>query len=291
MNACRLTLPAPARPPRPTAMAVRRGRVVVGVSFDRASALALRRAHALALALGLDLRVVHVASVESCDGAGFAGASMSRAARARGAKGAVRRWALVDLGIDLPPRSVRVPFGDPAEQLRKEAARARSELLVVGGRSDARDSAPGELVHALVADSACPVLVSSPSGDGKSMMVATDLDSPRLPVVRAAARMARRLGRLLTVVHNVDGASASPQPRRVEQAMTHRLETLGEVVRAIDHVEDATVTREATAVDGILQVARTRDVDMVVVGVRRGLGLTSRSILAEARRSVLTVPL
>jgi hypothetical protein len=37
--------------------------------------------------------------------------------------------------------------------------------------------------------------------------------------------------------------------------------------------------------------SRARDVDMVVVGVRRAVGLTCRSILTEAQRSVLAVPL
>lgn len=245
--------------------------------------------------MGLDLWVVHVTAPWPRS-AGDVTSLSSRRARVRAVKNAVQQWSLFELGLALPAKYILVCFGDPAEKLHHATRHLRAELLVLGGRTDAAADAPGALTEAVLARSSCPVLVAGPVRDGRAMVVATDLERPNVPVVRVAASLARQLRRPLTVVHNVDGVALHgvvyALPDGLErEVMAARLQTLGGVVRGIESVDDATVTREALAGDGILQVARARDVDLLVVGARPDVGLTSKHILAEARRSVLVVPL
>lgn len=304
----------------PVRLLAQRARILVGVSLDRASAVALKRARFLARSLRLELRVVHVAEpsaraarrgagaagsperVEVTRGAGraFAKAAAPRGRSSRGRERllqcAVQQWAEFELGVSLATDDILIYFGQPAEALDRAAREHNAELLVIGGTSGHDSAPPGWVTQSILAEASCPTLITAPKRSGRSLVVGTDLDSPNVPVVRAAVRLASRMKRRVTVVHNIDGVgfhgavSAVPDSWTDEVVAT-RLEALGCVVRDLASVEEATITRQPTAVDGILQVARARDVDLVVVGVRPDVGDTSRLLLSETRRSVLAVPL
>lgn len=284
----------------PTA-SVRPHRLLVGVSLDAASALALRRAHALSRILELELRVVHViGATVGEDGRrqerGNVRDLASRRTRLRLAKRGVQEWAQFATGITLPSSSIHVRVGIPADELCGAARRFHVALLVLGGAAVAGAKAPGTLTRTVLSRAACPVLVCGAARAEGAFIVATDLSHPSVPVVRAAASLARRLGRSLSVVHNVDaiatdGAALPLPPSVQDQVLVERLDALAGIVRAIAPVRDATLTREPLAAEGILRVARERDVDLIVVGARREAGLTAESILSDTRRSLLSVPL
>lgn len=274
----------------------RAGRLVIGVGLDGPSAVALRRGLALAEALSLDPWIVHVLEPETArrDGGGQTRDAVD-AQRARLARRAVQEWSLFEVGVALPRSSIHVRVGDPADELTRFARLRRVDLLLVGGRTDAAAATPGELTRTLVSRATCPVLVCGPARND-ALVVATDLMDPAVPVVRTAARLATRLGRPLSIVHNVSGVTLRgttfPLPGALAEAVVaERLDQLDRLVRDVAPRSDARLTRAPTAGDAVLRVAREQDVDLVVIGVRSSMGLTTESILTEARRSVLTVPL
>lgn len=267
-------------------------RIVVAVRLDRASTQGLSWAHSLGRHLGLDVEVVHVLSAPvDADGAGgLAG----RIQQVRIARAAVQEWALSETGIALPGPSVHVRFGDIARQVADTARRCDATLVVVGGPLDDDDGA-GALTADIIAAARRPVFVAGPKRCGGAFLVATDLEQFGAPVLHVGARYARRLGRRLSVIHHLDGLrdddDAVPEQREhAEEDVAIRLGTLRHLAQKL-RADDATVTRSGLPGDGILRVARARDVDVVVIGVRSDAGLTSRWVLAAARRSVLTVPI
>ena len=278
--------PAPRRqPPRAHAW-VGAQRLVVGVSFDRGSAQALERGHELARALGLELAVVHVLPDDDVRHRSEA----VRRAFAHATRTASQRGALSVCAIALPTDSVRVRFGDVAKHLVHVARRHSGELLVIGGRSD-DGLAPGARTAEIVRQSHGPVLLAGLRTGARQIVAATDLASEGVPVVRRAAEYAKRLCRRVSVIHNVDHGSQPPLLAPIERlSLAENLDRLRSIVRELDAVDDATVTREDIAAAGILRIARVRDADIVVVGVRPDIGSTSWSILASAQRSILLVP-
>lgn len=271
-------------------------RVVIGVALDRPSAGALQRGLELARMLGFEPWIVHVLEPDTISRGRADGAvDLSQRQRLQSTKRVIQDWSLFETGIALPTKNLRVCIGDPAEELSRFARQRRADLLIVGGRAAATSPTPGALTRAIIARATCPVLVCGPTRN-EALVVATDLRDPAAPVVRTAARFAKGLGHSLSIVHNVTGVSlrgiTSPLPAQLaEQVVAERLDQLDRLVRQIAPQSDATLTRERTAVDAVLRVARERDVDLVIIGVRPRLGMTTDAILTEARRSVLTVPL
>ncbi len=279
--------PAPRRqPPRAHAW-VGAQRLVVGVSFDRGSAQALERGHDLARALGLELAVVHVLPDDDVRHRSDA----VRRAFASATRTAIQRWALSSCAIALPTDTIRLRFGDVADHLLHVTRRHSGELLVIGGRTD-DGFAPGSRALQIARQSLRPVLLAGPRTGARQIVAATDLASEGIPVVRSAAEYARRLCRRVSVVHNVVHDSQPTFLAPIERdSLAENLDRLRSIVRELDAVDDATVTREDVAAAGILRIARVRDADIVVVGVRPDVGSTSWSILASAQRSILLVPL
>lgn len=269
----------PTNPDRPK-------RIVVGTSFDRASAVALKRGTSLAHALGLELVVVHVLDKTS----------PCRRHETRAARRCVREWALFEARVPLAPEAVSIRVGDAIDELHRAYDRWRGEILVIGGRGRPSGPPPGRRTRALIARARGPVLVAGQTRSQPSVVAATDLAREEVPVVHAAARLARQLKANLTIVHNLHGVTLDgrrfPLPKMSEDRLVaSRLEALETVVRNVPHVSEATFTRDSDAVQSILRVARERDVDLVVVGARPNRGATIAKVLADAQRSVLTIPL
>ena len=259
-------------------------RLVVGVSFDQPSTQALERGHELARALDLELAVVHVLPADDVRHR----SEEVRRAFSHATRTAIQRWALSACAIALPIDTIRVRFGDVAEGLVQLARRQTGELLVIGGRSD-DGSVPGALTAEIVRRAGRPVLIAAPRTGARQMVVATDLASESVPVVRSAADFARRLCRRVSVVHNaVD--TFGPLVPRARVSMSENLDLLRSLGRDVDAVDDGTITREEIAAAGVLRIAHVRDADIVVVGVRRDVGSTSWNILTGARGSILLVP-
>jgi nucleotide-binding universal stress UspA family protein len=279
---------AQATPPR---------RVAVGVGFDHASSVALIRAHAMARRMELELLIVHVMAREPlASGTRSTVVDLSsRRARMHLGKTTVQDWAFFETGIALPRESILIRFGRPAEQLARITQERRPDLLVIGGRVESESQGRG-VATAIVARSHCPVLVAGDPREDRTAVVGCDLASAEVPVVRVAAKLAHRLGLRVSVVHNLPrtslrGASyALPATLRM-QARWLRTRALAGLVRDLAVVDDAVVTSEPMSADAILRRARARDADLIILGTHHDMGLTTRMVLAEARRSILVVPL
>jgi nucleotide-binding universal stress UspA family protein len=152
-----------------------------------------------------------------------------------------------------------------------------------------------------------PVLVLRETSLQKTIVAATDLEDSDYPVLRKAAEIAERLRWRVIPFHNVTPLSLNigtetPWPPMTTMASDaeseHRQMRLARASRRL-HIDAPSVTAsELSPADGILQIARANDADIVVVGARPRslLGyLVANGVAAQvvdrARRSVLVTPL
>lgn len=250
--------------------------VLVASGLGPQSACALRRASALARIFGARIVVLHVIEVDVARSR-FAGAHQELAERRRAAAGAV--FALCrENGL---PRAteIDVRVGRLVPSILDAAFARRPALLVVG-------AAPAKSVpERLLRDVECPLWVARPPRSNDAIVAATDLANDTYPVLRRAVDLGARFDVPVTFVSNADDAS--------EDDVIEREALLRGVARALGHGVEAQLLREPRPVDAILQVARARDADLVVVGVRTRsprLG-TAVAVVSESLRSVLAVPL
>ncbi|MBK8214771.1 MAG: universal stress protein [Myxococcales bacterium] len=271
-------------------MPTRKPVVLVAVSMDRASRVALQRAHELATILRGELRVVHVASHR----AAAADARPFRVSeRTKSHKAAIQDWAAFETGIVLSERRIHLRYGRVPAKVNAVARAVDADLVVVGGRASHSSPAPGKKVEELIQRATRPVMLASPTRDG-DVLAATDLEDETIPVVRAAADFARRVGRTVSLVHNVPFGTANlplALPRELTRQLTlGPLSKLERIVRSASVVEDATVTSRESTAAAVLELARARESDVLVLGAKSRLGRTLREVADGAARSVLVVP-
>lgn len=156
----------------------------------------------------------------------------------------------------------------------------------------------GRLVTSLACAARVPVLVARPPSDGETVLAASDLSQPRLPVLREAAGLARRLAAPVVLLHNL------PPPRDGRETASSEA-ARAEASGLLSRVRDATIrlgvegravlSRQPSAADAIVRAARHADI--VVVGSYRRSWmprLVARSVAAtvvdRAGRSVLVTP-
>lgn len=276
--------------PAPAVAPVRRPIVLVATCMDRASATALERGASLATTVGAELRLVHVAAhrVPSHPERTFRVAE-----RTRSYKRAIREWARFETGLEISERKIHIRYGKVPTNVNAVSRAVGAELLIVGGRSDHGSPETGRKVRAMIQRMSCPILLASPPKDG-DILVATDLEDPSIPVVCAAVDFGRSVGRKVSLVHNVRVGSASVRvvlPRMIsEQLVLGPLARLDGLVRGAPVLEDATVTCRHSTAAAVLELARAREADLLVVGAKEELGGTARDVLDNAVRSVLVVP-
>lgn len=250
--------------------------IVVGVSMDPASAVALVRGSELARSLRVPLLVAHVAEKQG-EGGGRSSSSLLRRS--------IRAWARFATGVELSESSIRITTGNPVRGLLDTAERNHAEILVLGGHHSSAPGSTAELSSRVVEQSKLPVLLAAERRRNGAFVVASDLSNPRAPVVDAAASLASRLGLPVTVVHNVPGSAE-------QLVFWNRMEKLSPLVAGlVVPSAEGTITHRPRASDGVLHVARAKDVDVVALGAHPALGSTAREILSEAERSLLFIPL
>jgi nucleotide-binding universal stress UspA family protein len=214
---------------------------------------------------------------------------------------AMRSWIH---GLSLPhgaPQCFSLLHGDFVTQVVRYVEEVDAQLLVFAGHEGA-----SQLVSALTARTRTPVLVSRPRSrsKAKTIVAATDLQDAEYPVLQFATELGRRLDSGIVAVHNLDpqcvvGNSAAPDTADVlhgEPGRAARLEQLRRVSQRLLAPVQAVVRDDADAVDAILDEARVRDADLIVVGwrphVQRGRGASSvpSRVVDFARGSVLVIP-
>jgi len=309
-----MTTAAPIQGPRARVEA-RPVRVLVAVANDATSGNALQRGDVLARALGAELYVLHVLPprrwLHGIVGRGRRGAAAERSEEMLAAGDATLRFCELMLARPFSPQRILTRRGDVAETVEEVAQQLDAALLALGGSAGAGSGRRGSrgTVAKILRRSTRPVLVARASTRSDAIVAATDFSDWSFPALTRAAEIGGRLQAPLTFVHNVDplaaliagsafgapamvlGASLHDAERRREEHLRYVASTLG---RHIDTV----VTCRKEASDAILDVARERDADMIVVGAHRRRGLrdlagrgTAETVAAAARRSVLAVPM
>jgi nucleotide-binding universal stress UspA family protein len=203
-----------------------------------------------------------------------------------------------------PGRNFRVEVvHGPAHDVGIEMVRATSPALVIVDPSLGAEAC--WMVDAL----GVPVLVARDARPHGQLIATSDMQQRTLPVLSIARDFARIFKRQVMFFHN-----ARPTPLFVaepsacppsydglrdlqEDIATAKHNRLRSFAGAASSVE-AVVWRAPHTVDAILQVARDRDADIVVLGHRRrswfrrlvGGSITER-ILEQSRRSILVVPI
>lgn len=291
-----------------------RATILVATSFDDASDVALRRAHALATLRGARLVVVHVAPARSwIDLLFFPHKAADGAVDPvpRSALEAAHVWCAELLGP--APEHVRVVLkrGRVAASILEVADEVHASLIVLGDapRSSARLFGGGSVLAALIHGAPCPVLVARPERPSNEILGATNFADTDYPALCEAARLGVRLGAHVTFMHNVDVgdymamASVFGMPLQTagvprDPDRDRRRDDLAEVAEHMGCDIESVVMMRGRAADAILDVARSRDADLVVVGKRRRRRATdwvsadtAVKVARDARRSVLCVPL
>ena len=173
-----------------------------------------------------------------------------------------------------------------------EAYRAARELqasLIVLPR---QRGVSGREAAWLASMSDVPVLVARPATRGEAIVAATDMLDPGYPVLRQAAAWSQRLESPLVCVHNE--GDTPPGPSHAARSAVDLLQ----VAMRFGRDAESVVARRSDPVETILGEARTREADLVVVGVRphtwldlfSARGLATR-LVDRARRSVLLTPI
>jgi nucleotide-binding universal stress UspA family protein len=285
--------------------------VVFALRADEFPSESLRRAVALCEAMHADLRILRVV-----DPVPFVSRSMrpfdtSDATRALDALAQLRRatqsWIESTLGGAFAPHQLELARGDFVEVTRERTLDLGAVLTVVAPSQRLLDSS----IESLATQTGIPVLVARSSAELDPFVVAaTDLEDTEFPVLRAASKLAQILGAAVIPVHNV-----SPLPVLLREALHHPralsqraawIEIAQErkrsgLERAADELElgqAGVVLSDYDAARGILEEARSRKADLVVVGLRNRSWLerllspsVATCIVRDARRSVLITPL
>lgn len=150
-----------------------------------------------------------------------------------------------------------------------------------------------------------PVVVAKPRGKEDSIVAATSLAEEGYPVLRRAAALGRRLGSRMIAVHNVvPFLSVTPvlapfaTTDSISSVLELRTRRLRNAARRLSASSNAVLTVGLDSCKAILEEARARKADMVVVGARRRSWierLLSSDVAADvvdaAKRTVVVEPL
>lgn len=290
--------------------------IVVGTDFSSLADRSLRVA--AELAGRFDARRFHLVHVVHTSGAVLpqliAEARSQEAQRRQVESAETRLEALeVDPGIARVTREVRV--GSPARELSRVSDELHADLVVVAshGHSGLARLVLGSAASSLIRTARCPVLVvgdkGPASGRFENVVAAVDLSPISRNVLQNALTVARagagRVRVLSLFEHPLLAASEGLLPLPMSQ---EEVESLGEHHRA----EVAKLVRwlptgglevtidvrsRAPAPQGILEVARAAEADLIVLGTSGGnawhrmiVGSTTHHVLVKAPCPVLVVP-
>jgi len=293
---------APERISHSTFMAAPRPRILFAACASGEPTDALLRAAELTTALDADLHVLRVASgtghARTKNGKNHLVRATISAERAVTTARRTRAWCDAVLSEKLPSRRVEVRVGDFVEQVVLRANALHAALVVL----PPDEGQSGRRVTSVVMEANVPVLVARPHTESETIVAATDLEDSRLPVLHRAAELARRLETDVVLMHNIpprtEIAAWSSFFTANDGSLFKRLHRMRRAAGELDVESEAVVEQMPSAADAILETARERDADIVVVGTRAKtpfessrVGSVPGRIVERARRSVLVTPL
>ncbi|MBK8214770.1 MAG: universal stress protein [Myxococcales bacterium] len=281
-------------------------RTLLAFRGDELPSAALRRAVQTSAALGHELHVLRVLPSLVRHNVLFPQRNVSDAFQAlelsEKAVRSTRSWLLDALGDDGTAERLVVRTGGFEEATIAYAREIRASLVVVpaGGRRVGRSAST------IACAIGKPVLVPKARGKEDTIVAATSLAEEGYPVLRRAARLGRSLGGRMVAVHNVvpfvsiaDIASPfSQMGDTIASVLELRTRRLRGAARRMAATSSSVITVGLDSCRAILDEARTRDADIVVVGARprswvdRVLSSDlAADVVDKARRTVVVEPL
>ncbi|MGA8500236.1 MAG: universal stress protein [Candidatus Sulfotelmatobacter sp.] len=209
------------------------------------------------------------------------------------------------------PHDVLSGVGDVWKVLSRLIGEHDVDLIVLGthGRTAARKLLMGSVAEKIFRQAACPVLIVGPNVPGvrngarqfQRILFATDFSKESLAALPFAVSLAEEDQSKLALLHVVEQPSASiSDPEGVTASLVRRLkELVPPEAESWCHVECLAgfSNQFAPPAERILEIARERAADLIVLGVRPthgGVGThlaqtTAQHIVAHAPCPVLTV--
>jgi len=197
--------------------------------------------------------------------------------------------------------------GDPEEVLPKVADEHAPSLLVLGthGGGWVEREIIGSVAEQVLRSSRWPTMTVGPQVRSASsrpfpfhrILYVTDLSSSAARAAAFAASLAQAMGAEMDVVHVIERGIVD-RPERLEEITKSFRDALGDEVK--DFLSPQTFFEAGNAHEQILKHCRDRSIDLVVLGIAKGirksslLGLTTRTsgafqLIVDAECPVLTV--
>jgi nucleotide-binding universal stress UspA family protein len=183
-----------------------------------------------------------------------------------------------------------------------EKAEEMGAGLVVLGAGNRAGGGLGKIGQRIIRHAHAPVLIARPPVPDGPVLVATDFSDPSLPAVAAAADEARSGARALAILHSIElwPALAAVPAGPIEAPVVLPESQLAEYRQTIDaRLAEALATHRAAGdrivVEGpaevtILEAARQRGADLVVLGTVGKSGLRRLLLGSVAERVAQTAP-
>lgn len=291
-------------------------RILCPVDFSGHSRVALDYATAIARWYEAEVLVLHayaMTHVPSPVGP-FPAASMGLPQTREELERDMTQFVRPSVAASVPVRT-EIVAGAPTRHILERAQKWPADLIVMGthGASGFERFVLGSVTEKVLRKAPCPVLVVPREADAPSgvpvvfrrILCATDFSPSSQRALSYAISLAGEAGGSLTLVHAVEAFAEEPLSRpsfdvpeyrtALEAAARERLAQLvPEDVRAWCECE--TIVRTGKAYREILDVARERQIDLIVLGVRGRnpmdlalFGSTTNHVVRAADCPVLTV--
>lgn len=279
--------------------------LLVATDFSTRSDRALRRAILLARRHGAEMILVHVIDDDRQE-------RLVTAERLQ-AQALLDETAATIRDVDGIRCEARLAFGVPDDALLRVAGEVEADLIVMGPhrRQSLKDVFVGTTVERVIRKSTLPVLmtVAAPGGDHARALIAVDMSESAAAAIAAIRRLELTKGVQTGVAHIFDAPAQGLMLRASTTSRELKDYIAGQRVKASAELDDFLARAElrpdfrlielaeTTPADAILDCARRRKADLLVIGTqgrtglsRLVLGSVAEGILRRAEIDVLAVP-
>ena len=271
--------------------------ILAAVDFSPMSKAVLAQARALANEYGAGVTLLHVIPPEAYQ---FAPAEKLESARGD-AEAKMEQLASGQTFAGKPPRKL-IENGEVAHVVDEVMRRDGHDLLVLGtaGRRGVARFLMGSVAEEIFRSMSIPVITIGPQAaqrgtrDLRQVLAATDFSEESRAAVPWAAALAQRHKADLALVHVVPAVLGEDQ-EATRRIYRERLQQMAPQ----EAVPPELMVKFGDPDDQILQAARERNADLIVIGIRGGggfdrarthlLGPVTTSVTAQAECPVLTV--